>query len=81
MRRQRLRQRRVRRQLLAKRRKPRQLQHQRQTADGAYNLNIRWVDQFHNGWALNASIARRLLRRHDRPDATNGGEGPIYPEW
>jgi Ca2+-binding RTX toxin-like protein len=49
--------------------------------NGAYNLNIQWVNDHSNGWALQHLIPAGYYVGTTDLSTSNGGEGPIYSDW
>jgi hypothetical protein len=49
--------------------------------DGAYNLNVQWLDSMSSGWPLTHLCPSGYYLGTIDPYATWGGEGPIYPGW
>ncbi len=48
---------------------------------GAYNLNVWWLDNNPTGWETKHIIPGGYYVGTINTTTTNGGEGPIYPEW
>lgn len=49
--------------------------------DGAYNLNVYWLDGEMSGWGLNHLVPGGYYIGTIDQKATWGGEGPIYTDW
>lgn len=49
--------------------------------NGAYNLNVQWLDDQSSGWALKHLAPGGYYVGTIDLSATNGGEGPIYTSW
>jgi hypothetical protein len=49
--------------------------------DGAYNLQVQWLDQHITGWAMAHIVPAGWYNGTIDTTATNGGEGPIYDDW
>lgn len=48
---------------------------------GAYNLRTQWLDSHWNGWAMKHLLPAGYYVGTIDTNTTNGGEGPIYPDW
>jgi len=49
--------------------------------EGAYNLRTQWLDSHWNGWAMKHLLPAGYYVGTIDTNTTNGGEGPIYPDW
>ncbi len=49
--------------------------------DGAYNLHVQWLDSNMRFWAMSHIVPGGYYVGTIDLNATNGGEGPIYPDW
>jgi hypothetical protein len=51
------------------------------SVDGAYNLNVFWLDAHAQGWPLTHLAPEGYYVGTIDFTTTNGGEGPIYSDW